>query len=150
MTKAAQHAKRRSRLAAASVLYFGALCAVAFSPAPVDRGAPGAALQRFLEVLHTAGVPPWLDYGLCEAAANVAFFLPVGLLLGAALSPRWTWLAAVAGICLSAAVEAGQALFLPDRVATPQDVLANSLGAALGTVAVYAWRTARRGRRTAA
>ena len=140
MPKAAQGARRRARLATASVLYFGALCAIAFSPTPVDRGAPGAALERFLEALHAVGVPLWVDYGLCEAAANVVLFLPVGLLLGTALSPRWTWLAAVAGMCLSAAVEAGQSLFLPDRFATPQDVLANSLGAALGTVAVYAWR----------
>ena len=35
-------------------------------------------------------------------------------------------------------------VLLPHRFATIYDVTANSLGAALGCVAVYAWRTRRR------
>ncbi|WP_312180576.1 VanZ family protein [Arthrobacter sp.] len=134
----------RPWLAAASALYFGALSAIVFAPSPVDRGGAGAALQRFLDLLHTAGIPRWVDYGLVEAAANVVLFVPLGLLVGAWLSPRWTWLAALAGFCLSAGVETGQALLLPERFATPQDVMANTLGAALGTVAVYAFNTGRK------
>lgn len=150
MRESAQQVGRttRSLLAAASLLYVGTLCAIVFHPTPVDRGGAGAALQRLLDLLHTAGIPTWVDYGFMEGAANVVLFFPLGLLLGAWLAPRWTWLAAVVGFLLSAAVETGQALLLPERFATPQDVIANSLGAALGTVAVYAWRTARGGRVT--
>lgn len=137
--------RRRPALLAASVLYFGALCAVVLTPAPVDRGTAGAVLRRFLELLHNTGIPAWVDYGLVETAANVLLFVPFGLLVGTWLGSRWTWLAAVAGFCLSAAVETCQALLLPERVPTLQDVLANTLGAALGTAAVYAWRAARPG-----
>ena len=133
----------RPWLAAASALYLGALSAIVFSPAPVDRGAAGTSLHRFLELLHTAGIPLWVDYGLIETAANVLLFVPLGILVGAWLRPRWTWLAAGVGICLSAGVEAGQSLLLPERFATPEDVVANSLGAALGTIAVYAYRDRR-------
>lgn len=137
--------RRRPALLAASVLYFGALSAVVLTPAPVDRGTAGALLRQLLEHLHNTGIPAWVDYSLVETAANVLLFVPLGLLVGTWLGSRWTWLAAVAGCCLSMAVETSQALLLPGRVPTLQDVLANTLGAALGTVAVYVWRAARPG-----
>lgn len=41
------------------------------------------------------------------------------------------------GILASMCVDLGQELFLPERFATTKDVLANALGAAIGTVIVY-------------
>ena len=115
------------------------LACIVFWPQPVDRGMSGY-LDQMLSLLDSLGAPGWADYALLESLANVVLFLPAGLLLAAWLSPRWSWLAAVAGLCVSAGIEAAQALLLPERYATPQDVMANGLGAALGTVAVYAWR----------
>lgn len=116
------------------------LAGIVFWPRPVDRGMRGQ-LDQLLGRLHALGFPAWVDYPLVESLANVALFLPAGLLLAAWLGPRWSWLAAVAGLCVSVGIEAAQALLLPERYATPHDVMANGLGAALGTVAVYAWRS---------
>lgn len=131
--------RHRPLLALGLAAYAALLACIVFWPQPVDRGMRGY-LDQALGLLHSLGAPGWVGYTLVEAAANVALFLPAGLLLAAWLSPRWSWLAAVAGLCLSAGIEAAQALLLPERYATPHDVMANGLGAALGTVAVYAWR----------
>ncbi|GAA1354928.1 hypothetical protein GCM10009636_21620 [Arthrobacter koreensis] len=136
-------AARRSRrhlLALGLAAYAVLLAGVVFWPQPVDRGLRGY-LDQALELFHSLGAPGWVDYTLVEAVANVALFFPAGLLLAARLTPRWCWLAAVVGLCVSAGIEAAQALLLPGRYATPHDVMANGLGAALGTIAVYAWRS---------
>jgi VanZ family protein len=86
------------------------------------------------QVLLTAPLPHY--WTLFDAATNVLAYLPFGLLLVFALYPavrgwRAALLATVAGILLSAAMEAGQTL-LPSRIASNLDLLTNGLGAALG------------------
>lgn len=131
---------RQKPLLALALLAYGVILAfIVFWPRPVDRNLSGE-LARLLDLLHSAGVPAWINYELVEFSANVVLFLPAGLLLAAWLSPRWAWLAAVAGVCCSAAIETGQALLIAGRYGTAQDVIANGLGAALGTVMVYLWR----------
>lgn len=115
-----------------------ALALIGFWPSPVDEGASGL-IDRVLRFLHRNGVPGWFDYSLIESGANVLLFVPFGFLVAAYLPLRRAWLALPIGILASMCIEAGQELFRPERVATPRDVLANALGAAIGTVAVYAW-----------
>ncbi len=67
------------------------------------------------------------DRGLADAILNVLLFLPLGL----ALSRRGWLLAIVAGLAVSAGIEALQ-LVIPGRYSTPSDVLFNTLGAAAG------------------
>lgn len=134
--------RRRRTLAVLFLLYIGALALIAFWPSPVDEGSAGT-LKSVLAALHESGVPGWVNYTLVEATANVALFLPFGVLAAAYLSERSAWLAAVAGIAVSCAIEYGQHLFLPARFATVHDVIANSLGAVLGTLMVYVWRSRR-------
>lgn len=88
-------------------------------------------------------MPGWINYSFVESIANVVLFIPFGGLAAAWLPTRWTWLAAVAGIATSCIIESVQAFMLPNRFATIYDVNANSLGAALGCLAVYAWRSGR-------
>jgi glycopeptide antibiotics resistance protein len=99
----------------------------------VDRGA-SRSIAGLLARLHDHGVPGWVNYALVEFTANIALFLPVGL-MGVVLlgSARW-WLAVLAGFTASGLIELGQLVFLPARFATPLDVLANTAGAALGAV----------------
>ncbi len=90
-----------------------------------------------------------------DIIANVALYLPLGLLITLAIRPtsRGGKLVAVPiiaalGLTLSALVETLQ-LFLDGRVSSPSDLLMNTLGTAAGavlgvTVAPPAWRTLRR------
>ncbi|NKX51077.1 VanZ family protein, partial [Arthrobacter deserti] len=116
------------------LLYAGLLALIVLWPVPVDRPAAGL-LRGVLGALHRQGLPGWIDYGAVEAAANVLLFLPFGLLVGALLPRRRRWLAVAAAVLLSGTIELAQSGFLHERFGTLQDVLANSLGAALGTAA---------------
>lgn len=120
------------------VIYGIALLLIAFWPSPVDAGMSHT-LGGMLRWLSVNGAPAWVDYALVESVANVALFIPFGLLGAASLPLSWKWLAVPAGIAVSILFEAAQGFFLPNRVASSQDVLANGFGAALGVVLVYAW-----------
>lgn len=73
-----------------------------------------------------------------SSGANVVLFVPFGFLVAAFLPLRRAWMALAAGIFASTFIEVGQGLFRPERFATAPDVIANSLGAAIGTAVVYA------------
>lgn len=87
-----------------------------------------------------------------DAVANLLVFLPLGLTLGLAFRARGRragW-GAAAGLALSVMIEVAQSVGIPGRVATVGDVLANSLGAALGALlAAHASACARPSRVTA-
>lgn len=131
--------RQRRTLAALFLLYIGVLALVVFWPSPVDQNSAGT-LRIILGKLHGIGMPGWINYGFVETIANVLMFIPFGLIGAAWLNSERTWLAAAGGIAASCLIEASQALLLPNRFATIYDVTANSLGAALGCIAVYAWR----------
>ena len=113
--------------------YLVALALIAFWPTPVDRGAHRP-ITTVLAHLHAHGAPAWFNYALVEFTANIALFVPVGL-LGVILlgSARW-WMAILAGFAASSLIELGQLIFLPSRYATIMDVIANTSGALLGAV----------------
>ena len=71
---------------------------------------------------------------MLERSANVVLFVPLGVLLAAALGRRH-WVSVVAsGILYSVIIESCQAMFLPGRVADPIDVIMNGLGTAIGAI----------------
>jgi len=90
----------------------------------------GGILHAVLHALH--GWPPtaWITFAVVESVANVVMFVPLGLLI-VAWGGRW-WHGILAGLIISSAIETVQLLFLPTRVADVRDVIANTLGAALG------------------
>jgi glycopeptide antibiotics resistance protein len=94
-------------------------------------------LDALISWFDRHGVP--VTYGLVEALANVAMFVPYGVLAGLLLR-RWWWCALLAGAATSAAIELAQLLFLPSRVPSLQDVAMNTLGTALGLLLLAAWR----------
>ncbi|WP_165802581.1 VanZ family protein [Arthrobacter sp. Bz4] len=123
----------------------GALCAawllavtlIVFNRTPVDAGA-GDLLQRGLRFLHAHGIPAFIDYGLVEFTANIVMFVPFGV-FWFILAPRnLRWLGPALGVSLSVLIELSQLIFLPLRFATPYDVVANGLGACLGTALAWA------------
>lgn len=89
-----------------------------------------------------AGDPP-SDMAL--AAADAAVKIVLAIPLGVLVTLRWPALppaaVIVAGMCLSAAAETVQLLFLDERAAQLTDVAANTLGTTVGVlVAVVARR----------
>ena len=91
------------------------------------------------EVLHFlfSAWPPYIT--LRDVAVNVAAYLPLGFLFsiacGARIGPaRGAIAATLAAAMVSLAMEAAQ-MFLPARIASNIDLLANTLGALLGSMA---------------
>ena len=113
--------------------YLAALTLIAFWPTPVDRGLHGS-ISSLVLWLHAHGTPAWLDYESIEFSANIALFVPVGLLVVLLTGTRRWWIGALLGTVVSCTIELGQLVFLPERFATVNDVIANSLGALLGTL----------------
>ncbi|MGN6445485.1 VanZ family protein [Amnibacterium sp.] len=126
-------------VAVLTLLYIAFVLLVTLWPTTVDGGVDPY-LNRLLAKLWSKGVPTFVDYSFIEFTANIGFFVPVGFLLGLLFSYRWQWLAVVGGALLSASVETAQKLFLPGRVASLGDVLANSSGAAIGCLLAWAVR----------
>ncbi|QQD76693.1 VanZ family protein [Curtobacterium sp. YC1] len=139
---------RSRRLATWCAAAYGvALVLVGFWGSPVDA-AGGPWLTRVLAAAHRHGLPDRIDYPAVESLANVVFFVPLGLLVVLLAGARWWWIATATGVVVSGCIETGQALLLPARVATVDDVVANGVGALLGSVAgVLLLRRAARRRR---
>ncbi len=93
----------------------------------------------YLFFLHR-GVSPSVTPEHYAFVLNVLVFVPPVLLAALVVDrlPPWSW--AVAGMLVSAAIELTQALVLPGRMASTEDLLANSSGAVLGAVAAYLLR----------
>lgn len=103
----------------------------------------GSLLHTVLHVLHSWPPTAWITFDVVEFTANVALFVPLGILVPA-WGGRW-WHGILTGMLLSAAIETIQLLFLPTRVADVRDVIANTLGAALGVgIAAFLGRHAAR------
>lgn len=76
-----------------------------------------------------------------EFLANVALFVPIGLLLPIAWSRLRLWQVVLLGALLSGLIESVQGL-MPSRFPTISDVMANTLGTLIGgaiVVAFLAW-----------
>ncbi|WP_416428536.1 VanZ family protein [Paenarthrobacter nicotinovorans] len=113
------------------MVYVAGLTTVGFWPTPVDKPIQGT-LAAILKYLHSHGVPGWLDYNFVEATANVAMFIPFGILSAMALPAKaWIQLASV-GLMASTGLELGQLLFITARFSSLLDVVTNTLGAIIG------------------
>ena len=78
--------------------------------------------------------PAWMGPEHVGMLLNVLLFVPAGALLVALTPVRW-WGAVALGAAASGAIELAQARWL-DRIGEWNDVVANTLGAAIGAVAV--------------
>ncbi|PJJ65727.1 VanZ family protein [Compostimonas suwonensis] len=108
-------------------------------PTPLDQGYEGS-IDRLLAVLHRNGVPEWFGYDKLEFSANVLMFVPLGFLLSLLLPAKVWWLALLICPGLSIAIELAQAALLSSRFATVSDVVANSIGAIIGSLVAVSVR----------
>ena len=116
-----------------SLTYLVGLALIAFWPTPVDGGIHGS-ISSVVFWLRAHGMPHWLDYATIEFGANILLFVPIGLLVVVIAGARRWWLGPLTGAGLSMVIELGQLVFLPERFATVNDVIANTLGALLGAI----------------
>ena len=117
-------------------VYLVALGLIVFLPAPASGGVTGV-LGWMAELIGRLGAPVYETYVVLEFLANIALFVPFGLLV-AVVFPRLRPLAITAlGFATSVTIELVQIL-LPTRFPTVSDVIANTLGAAIGCLVVAA------------
>lgn len=116
-------------------LYGVLLALIAFWPSPVDRDAKGL-------ITALLSVWPVMSYNTLEFVANIAMFVPLGLLLPRLIGRD---LVVPAALVISTFIEVVQGLALTQRVFSVSDIVANSAGAALGLL-IGVLRTRRRGR----
>ncbi|MGV9194703.1 VanZ family protein [Microbacterium sp. MC2] len=116
-----------------AVGYGGFVAFVVFWPSPIDRPVAGM-LDRVIAELHERGVPGFVDYAFIEFSANVALFIPLGILFGLALPMTWWAVMLLLGPALSGFIELVQSVVLAERYASVHDVIANSIGATIGVL----------------
>lgn len=110
-----------------------ALSVIAFWPSPVDQPVQGQ-LAAVLDYLHRHGIPAWFNYKFVEASANVALFVPLGIVGSLAFPDKCWWQVGAFGLLISGCMELGQLLFLHNRFSTPQDLVTNASGAVMGAL----------------
>ncbi|WP_421742074.1 VanZ family protein [Cellulomonas sp.] len=98
-------------------------------------------VRTVLTWLDAHGFP--LTYSATEFLANIVLFVPFGLLVGLLTRLR-PWTVVGLGLATSVAIELAQLLFRPDRVADVRDLVANTLGTAVGVGVLLAARARRR------
>lgn len=114
-------------LLGATVVVAGVIVFSPGPPAPTGQ----SALRRWAVVWRLSGLQPALSYGTVEWAANVLMFLPIGFFAAAAAEPRYRARLVPLAAAGSTLIETAQ-LFLPGRVSSVSDVIANTLGTLLG------------------
>lgn len=134
-----RRSRSRSRLLVASLLYVAVVLVVTLGPQPLDSGR-SAGLATAIELLSAA---THLDVGYSdvEFLANVAMFVPFGVLVALWLARRHCLIALASGFVMSAGVEIAQ-IFIPGRVADTRDLVANTIGTMLGIALLAASRPA--------
>lgn len=124
--------RRHPILSLATFSYLAVVGWLTLGPQPLDDEGRGL-LRRVIAWLRRHDATEWVTYSGVEFTANVLMFVPVGLFFVLLLGRRRWWLAVMLGVALTLGIETAQ-LFLVDRVPDPRDLLANSIGAALGVV----------------
>ncbi len=124
--------ERRTRQWALGLLILTVLviAVIVLWPGPPDPSGQDA-LVRFFNRAHRHGLPRWIGYNLVQNLSNMLMFAPVGL-LGSLAARHHNWWVVPAAALGSTAIEMAQLLFLPGRVATLSDILANTGGTLIG------------------
>lgn len=111
------------------VAYSVAVCLIAFWPVPVDQSLSGT-LEKVLAWLHLHEMPTFINYQFIEFSSNIFFFIPMGVILALWIKRRLS--AVTISTYVSIAIEMIQEMLLPQRFSSVFDIIANTVGAALG------------------
>jgi len=113
--------------------YLTVLVATSLWPKPVDGQGLLASITSEI-LIFTRGISwlHWIQYNQLETLANILLYVPLGVFLVVFWLKAKLWLICLVPLVVSFLAEGWQRLFLPDRYATANDVLFNSLGGLLG------------------
>ena len=127
---------RRAVLLLATLAYLAGVAWMTLRPSVYGPGTTDL-LYRALDVFSRHEQTDWITFARVEAAANVAMFVPMGMFPALLLPKRAWWVGIVVGLLATVAIESYQATVLSaTRFADPQDIVMNTLGAAIGAAAV--------------
>ncbi|MFF2052370.1 VanZ family protein [Leifsonia sp. NPDC058194] len=140
----------RRVLAVVTAAYLLAVAWITLNPFPPDPHR-NSLLTSLLALFAETPALTWVTYDVVEFSANILMFVPMGVLLTLLLGREHWWLALALGIAATLTIEFVQ-LFLPARYSDARDLLANTLGTAVGIAIVLGSAAAAtaRGRRAAA
>ncbi|MBO3663535.1 VanZ family protein [Microbacterium stercoris] len=133
-------ARRITAAHAARILlvpYSVAVALIVWLPAE-DAGRVTGILADCARLLVPLGVPVEVGYPLLEFVANIALFVPLGLLVQLAWPGLGWWRIALLGLTTSALIE-GVQFAIPSRFPTVSDLIANTSGSVVGWVIAHAW-----------
>ena len=132
---------RNRRLLVLTAAYGLALAMVGFWRTPIDQNVPVVKLPPAVWMQDGLGLTITQSYHAVEAGANVMLFVPLGALV--VLWRRdWTWLhAAAIAFATTALIETAQQVLRPERFAAVSDLVANTLGGAIGALVIMAGRS---------
>ncbi|KAA1380466.1 VanZ family protein [Aeromicrobium fastidiosum] len=131
---------RSRRLVLATGLYAVALALIGLWKTPVDRGVPVTDFAPVRWMTDLLDLQPWQAYDLVETSANVVLFVPLGVLV-LLWFRHWSWLAAVGvAFATTVTIELLQQALRPERFASLNDVMANTLGGLIGGLLVVGAR----------
>ncbi|WP_395243845.1 VanZ family protein [Agromyces sp. MMS24-K17] len=125
--------------------YLVALGLIVFLPAR-EAGRVTGLVGVLADLVAGFGVPREPAAVVLEFVANIALFVPFGMLAALAWPGVSAWVPIVAGAAVSTTIELVQ-LGIPSRVSTVSDVVANTAGTALGVMLVAWWALRRPPRR---
>ncbi|MFP1601419.1 VanZ family protein [Microbacterium sp. 2216-1] len=113
------------------VPYGVALALIVWLPATAASKVTGIVYRLAQFVSSRLDVSMTTTYTLFEFLANIALFMPLGLLLVAAFPRNSAWVVLLLGYATSATIELVQTM-MPSRYPTLSDLIANTLGTAIG------------------
>ena len=117
------------------VPYAIAVALIVWLPATAASKVTGIAFRLARYVSEHSGISLTTSYAVFEFLANIALFVPLGLLLVAAWPRSNAWVVLLLGYSASATIELVQTM-LPSRYPTLSDVVANTIGTAIGCLAI--------------
>lgn len=110
-------------------VYLIGLGLIAFWPQHVDSNISPSFLEKVIKLI------PLMTYERLEFGANIALFVPLGVLLALLLVRQRSLVVPIAFLA-SFTIECIQGLLLPGRTPSVNDILANTAGACIGFVLV--------------
>ncbi|MET0931189.1 MAG: VanZ family protein [Aeromicrobium sp.] len=131
---------RKRRLLLLTGAYALALALIGFWRTPVDENVPTTRLRPVVWMADLFNLTASESYTVVEAGANVVLFVPLGALV--MLWRRdWSWgQATLVAFGTTAVIELLQQLLRPERFASFSDIVANTLGGAIGALLVVGGR----------
>ena len=122
---------KRRIIAILTVAYLAVIAAMTLGPQPTN-GATRHFIMGIVDLvdLHIYSEFRYHDF---EFLANIAMFVPLGLLLILLLGRRRWWVVVLLGVIATFSIETAQ-VFIPSRVPDTRDLVANSIGAIAGLV----------------